>query len=325
MRPGPRAWLLAPLAVIASGCEHASPAPAESGTSWRVPAPAGLAGSPQFTVVAAEPDPAIVVDPAARSRIAATGQAWKIRHEASGIVLLLVPPGEFMMGSPEAEPLRDDDEPRHRRVLGRAFYLSQTEVTQAQWDRIMGARPSAGAVSGDHPVGQVHWHDCQDFLAKAGGGLRLPTEGEWEYACRAGTHDAYAGALAELAWFADNSGDRPVDAQALWDSMPDRAEYARRIMEAGCRPHPVAQKAPNAWGFFDMHGNAAEWVEDAHAGYPADGGSEAFADASPDGKRVLRGGGWKSLAANCRAASRSASLPGAAREVYGLRVARSAG
>ena len=317
-----RAPLLAILAALATGCGGGRPEPPP--TEWRSHGPAGPLDPAQFAVLAAEPDPAVVVDEAARARIVATGKPWMIRHEASGIVMLLVPPGDFSMGSPASEPLRDDDELQHRRSIRRAFYLSRTEVTQAEWERVAGANPSFASGVPDHPVAQVRWNDCEAFVAKAGGGLRLPSEGEWEYACRAGAPGEFAGDLREMAWFADNSGDEPIDAQHLWDSTPDRAEYARRIEAAGCRSHPVGLKAPNAWGFHDMHGNAAEWVADAHADYPAGGGSEDYAANSADGKHVIRGGGWKSLAANCRSASRSSNLPGEARAVYGLRVARSA-
>ena len=243
-------------------------------------------------VVRQDPDPAVVTDAAARTRMEATKLPWKVRDRKSGIVMLLCPPGEFMMGSPASEAGRDDDETQHRRVIRNAFYLSETEVTQEVWEKAMGANPSyfKGATK---PVEQVSWNDCVRFCESTG--LRLPTEAEWEYACRAGTTGAYAGDLASMAWFADNSNGRT---------------------------NPVRQRKPNAWGLYDMHGNVWEWVADAYAEYPKGGGAEEAARAAEGGARVLRGGGWLNVASNCRAAFRGDYAPGGAHGNLGFRVAR---
>jgi formylglycine-generating enzyme required for sulfatase activity len=264
------------------------PSPADRGESK----PSAGAGPSWATVVARDPDPAVVTDAAARARMAATGLPWKVRDNKTGIVMLLCPPGEFTMGSPASEAGRDDDEVQHRRAIRRAFYLSETEVTQEAWERLMGGNPSyrPGAAN---PVEQVSWDDCVRFCETAG--LRLPTEAEWEYACRAGTTGAYAGDLASMAWFADNSGRQS---------------------------RPVRQRNPNAWGLYDMHGNVGEWVEDGYAEYPKGGGTEEAARAAEGGARVLRGGGWPSRASRCRAAGRFDFAPGVTDRSFGFRVAR---
>ena len=271
------------------------------------------------TVVARDPDPSVVTDAAARVRMAATGFPWKVRDNKTGIVMLLCPPGEFTMGSPASEADRYGVELQHRRVIRQAFYLSETEVTQEAWEKLMGGSPSCfkGAAN---PVEQVSWNDCVRFCASAG--LRLPSEAEWEYACRAGTTGAYAGDLASMAWFADNSGRKPLDAEALWKR--DVVNYEKTVLDNGCQSRPVRQRKPNAWGLYDMHGNVWEWVEDSHSEYPKGGGTEEAARAE-GGARVLRGGGWGDGASNCRAAFRARDALGDAHYDVGFRVARTPG
>jgi formylglycine-generating enzyme required for sulfatase activity len=296
---------------------------AELDRPLRFGAPIRFSFSPRYTadwatVVSFDPDPAVVTDARARIRMAATGLPWKVRDKKTGIVMLLCPPGEFTMGSPESERLRYDDEVQHGRVIRNAFYLSETEVTQDVWQTHMGANPSyfLGATK---PVEQVSWNDCVRFCESTD--LRLPTEAEWEYACRAGTTGAYAGDLASMAWFADNSGKKPLDADALF--WRDQGNYPQTLVYNGCQSHPVRQRKPNAWGLYDMHGNVWEWVEDGYAEYPKGGGSEEAARFAEGGVRVLRGGGWDFNASSCRAANRHCFVPGSAGNgVFGFRVAR---
>jgi len=245
------------------------------------------------------PDPAVVTDAAARARMEATGLPWKVRDKKTGVVMLLCPPGEFMMGSPASEARRVDDETQHRRVIRTAFYLSETEVTQEVWEKAMGANPSyfKGATG---PVEQVSWNDCVRFCESSG--LRLPTEAEWEYACRAGTTTAYS------------FGDTITEKQARFGS--------------GDGPVACGSFPANPWGFHDMHGNVWEWVEDEYGEYPKEGGTEV-ARTADGGTRVLRGGGWSGggrswsgLASGCRAADRYEGAPGATRVFNGFRVAR---
>lgn len=242
-----------------------------------------------------------------------------------GMRLIYIAPGSFQMGSPASEKGRNPDEQRHTVTLTRGFYLSETEVTQAQWQQLMGANPSGNQDCGpDCPVEQVSWEDCQAFIrrlnALEGTDLyRLPTEAEWEYACRAGARTAFSAGkitllhcqkdpvLDPIAWYCGNSG---------------------------FLPHPVAQKAPNAWGLYDMHGNVQEWCQD-RAGWrnPINGSTGVFTGTYRAGaidplsvsgdRRVLRGGAWNSSARDCRAAKRIVFKPSVRRTYIGFRIARS--
>ena len=201
--------------------------------------------------------------------------------------LVLIPTGRFSMGSPADEPERDEDETQHEVTFTRPFYLGRYAVTQEQYERITGINPSyfKGA---KNPVEQVSWDDTQMFCRKVGGVtgqlLRLPTEAEWEYACRAGTTTAYYAGHAEsdldrVAWYIANSKSQT---------------------------HPVGQKRASAWGLYDMHGNVWEWCQDWYAPY------RALPAADPQGPaegqvRVVRGGAYYRAAKLCRAAHRGKS------------------
>ena len=163
------------------------------------------------------------------------------------------------------------------------------EVTQGQWEAVMGSNPSRFPECGlDCPVEQVSWEDAQEFIRRlnamdGAGTYRLPTEAEWEYAARAGTTGDRYGNLNAIAWYADNSGV--------------------------ARPHPVGQKAPNAWGLHDMLGNVWEWVEDWYDSYP--GGAVTDPRGPGSGShRVHRGGGWLINAGYCRSSNRNYDTPG---------------
>jgi len=199
-----------------------------------------------------------------------------------GVKLEMVwcPSGSFMMGSPESEADRNWDETQHRVTLTKGFWMGKTEVTQRQWMAVMGSNPSTFKGT-DLPVEGVSWEDCQEFCKKlneklAGGRYRLPTEAEWEYACRAGTTGPYAGKLDDVGW---SSG----------------------ISEG--RTHEVGQKRANAWGLYDMHGNVREWCQDWYDRYPG-GNVIDPAGAMSGSYRVLRGGSWYFNAYGCRSAYR---------------------
>jgi formylglycine-generating enzyme required for sulfatase activity len=189
--------------------------------------------------------------------------------------LVLIPAGKFMMGSPDSEQGRRGDEgPQHEVIITKPFYLGLTEVTQAQYEAVMGTNPShfKGATN---PVEMVSWNDATEFCKKLSEktrqAVRLPTEAEWEYACRAGTKTRFSfgdsdSALGDYAWCSSNSGDKT---------------------------QPVGQKKPNAWGLYDMHGNVREWCADRYGGYPKGTVSDPFGTASGD-RRMLRGGSWYS-------------------------------
>jgi sulfatase modifying factor 1 len=233
-----------------------------------------------------------------------------------GIEMIRIPSGTFMMGSPANESGRSDHERQHKVTLSRGFWLGKTEVTQRQWKAVMGENPSK-IIGEDRPVERVSWHDCLEFcnalsrlegltpaylISEAGvtwnesaDGYRLPTEAEWEYACRAGTTGPFAGDLDEMAIYSRNSG--------------------RKTSAVGIR-------RANSWGFHDMHGNVAEWCWDA---YEKDYGAGWVMDPiGPDeGEfRVQRGGNWHFNAMGCRSASRGADKSDTLRNRLGIRLSR---
>jgi len=197
-----------------------------------------------------------------------------------------IPAGTFMMGSPENEDERFSRETQHKVTLTRPFEMMVTPVTQALWQAVMGNNPSRFK-GPDLPVENVSWDDAQEFIQKLNqmlgtDSLRLPTEAEWEYACRAGTTGARYGELGEVAWYYDNSDQKT---------------------------HPVGQKAPNAWGLYDMLGNVWEWCQDWHGSYPS-GPVTDPTGPSAGSFRVDRGGSWRNYARGVRAALRGINLPG---------------
>jgi formylglycine-generating enzyme required for sulfatase activity len=226
-----------------------------------------------------------------------------------GMSFVHIPTGTFFMGAAEDEAgARADEHPRRQVEITRTFQLGRYEVTQAQWQAVMGASPyaldrsnpyynlpgmAARITRPDHPA-TVSWNDAQTFIARLnamedGGRYRLPTEAEWEYAARAGTTTAYS--------FGD---ERALLGRYAW--------YGEDFASGGT--HPVGSKAPNPWGLYDVHGNVWEWVEDRYA---ADAYVEA-AGADPQGpeteeRRVVRGGSWHVTAGDWRSAYRKAYAP----------------
>ena len=216
-----------------------------------------------------------------------------------GVEFVWVPPGQFQMGSTSSEA-DDDEQPVTQVRISRGFWMGKYEVTQAQWQSVMGSNPSRFTnCGGDCPVERVSWEDVQEFIGKlnarsGGRPYRLPTEAEWEYAARAGTTEERYGDLDEIAWYDSNSG------------------YTT---------HRVGEKAANAWGLHDMLGNVWEWVQDWYGSYP--GGSVTDPTGPGSGSyRVLRGGGWFISARNCRSAYRGLISPGFRNGDLGFRLLR---
>jgi formylglycine-generating enzyme required for sulfatase activity len=232
------------------------------------------------------------------SALVATGMDPFAHLWLEALRLVDIPAGTFRMGSPKKEKDRDDDEGPQREVtITRPFRMGALTVTQGCWEALMGANPSRFTGDPRLPVEQVSWDDIcgqEGFLARLnaltegarpeGQAFRLPTEAEWEYACRAGTDTAYS------------FGDDPAD---LGDHgwFDDNAEG---------RTHPAGQKKPNPWGLFDLHGNVWEWCQDVwhddYKGAPKDG--SAWMDGGNQARRVLRGGGWSGYARVARSAYR---------------------
>ena len=222
----------------------------------------------------------------------------------SGIRLKLVPAGELLMGDPWFEESR----PAHRVRISQAFYVGIFPVTQKEWSKVMRTNPSRFKGS-ELAVENVSWDDCQDFIKRLNeaappGGLRLPTEAEWEHACRAGSRTIFS--------FGDE--ERDLDLHG-WFRQNSKGQT-----------HPVGRKKPNAWGLYDMHGNVFEWCADWFDGdyYRQFCGDETVADPSGPAsgfERVLRGGCWDSEPSGCYSGVRSLALPQTKKPYIGFRVA----
>jgi len=238
-------------------------------------------------------------------------KAGQIKTNGMGMKLAYIPPGEFVMGSPESEPKRDAGETPHRVKLTRGFFLSVTEVTQYDYQRVMATNPSYHCATGDgrgrlagvdtkfFPVEQVSWNQARDFCLRLSRNenarYRLPTEAEWEYACRAETKTAsYRGA-------------------------PLTSEHANSDGKF-YRPVPVGRFPANPWGLFDLHGNVSEWTADWFAPYPADDATDPTGPATETDFRVHRGGSWYLNARGLRSAARDAAAPGSGQNTIGFRV-----
>jgi formylglycine-generating enzyme required for sulfatase activity len=246
--------------------------------------------------------------------------AFGVSALLDGTGMVTIPPGEFLMGSPNGN---DDERPVHRVRISKEFEMGKCEVTQAQWEAVMsdahgGPGPRVVNVDGaavsnrpsrfkgaSLPVESVSWEDVALFLKRlnareTGHAWRLPTEAEWEYACRAGGEQG-AG-LAAIAWYKANSGDQT---------------------------QPVATKEPNAWGLHDMQGNVAEWVQDWYSPnyYENSPGADPKGpEAGPEtgSYRIFRGSCWHNTSENCRPAIRGFDFPVSRFDYVGFRLVRTA-
>jgi len=227
-----------------------------------------------------------------------------------GMAFNYIEPGTFMMGSPEDEPGRREDERRQQEVtLTQGYYMQTTPVTQGQWVAVMGSNPSHFDECGtDCPVDSVSRNSAEDFIAALNDledtdRYALPTEAQWEYAARAGSTTAFAnGEITETG-----DGYDPVLDSMGWYYYNSQVDYDSR-WGAGRGTHPVAQKEPNAWGLYDMHGNIWEWVSDWYD--------------SGEIHAVARGGGFRSTARDCRSGYRTDGSPSARSFNNGFRIVR---
>jgi formylglycine-generating enzyme required for sulfatase activity len=205
----------------------------------------------------------------------------KEKNSAVG-TFIPIPAGEFKMGS---ENGLDGEKPVHKVKITKPFEIGRYEVTQEQWQDVMGNNPSKFQGEAHLPVERVSWEDVQKFIKelndkKDGYIYRLPTEAEWEYACRAGSTGDFAGNIDEMAWYDKNSGNKT---------------------------HPVGQKKANAWGLHDMHGNVAEWCNDWYLEFyyrESPSADPSGPSSSEYSYKLFRGGSWQSPAENIRSASR---------------------
>jgi len=236
-------------------------------------------------------------------------KAWTI-HEL-GLEMAWIMPGSFTVGSLASVDGRYNDECKHQVVLTKGYWLGRYEVTQGEWETLMGNKPSYFKNAGRRvPVENVSWEEAMEFCRKLTEGERsagrltpnyeysLPTEAQWEYACRAGTTGPYytgsgKSALSRAGWWKDNSGNKT---------------------------NPVGEKSANDWGLYDMHGNVWEWCYDWYGKYPS-GWAIDPAGPSSGSIRVLRGGSWRNNARNCRSANRNGNTPSARGIILGFRLA----
>jgi len=269
--------------------------------------PAGLVEFLPAFYVSPEGFPAECRDFQAEQRRVSEEEGLPVEVENSlGMKFRLVPAGTCLIGSPETEPGRGETELLHPSVFGRHFYLGKFEVTQREWQMLMTDNPSRFRGE-DLPVEEVTWYDCQEFIRRLNeregltrqNGYRLPTEEEWEYACRGGAMTAFcfgedAARLGQWADYADNN-------------------YAATS--------PVGKRRPNILGLYDMHGNVWEWCQDLFKTYPGD---STPLDQGHDWRNV-RGGNWYVAAAECRSANRCRLPPLSQGNMLGFRILRQIG
>jgi formylglycine-generating enzyme required for sulfatase activity len=276
--------------------------------------------------------------------------------------MVFVKGGTFQMGSNDGE---SDEKPIHS-VTVSDFYIGKYEVTQKEWQDVMGNNPSLTdrGIGDNHPVNQVTWYGILVFYNKLSmkegftpvysisgstnpdnwgnvptsgnstwdavtcnwnaNGYRLPTEAEWEYAARGGSTGSpttYAGSnnIDKVAWYASNSGDKIIDADYI--KKTDTENFDKRILDNGCKTHPVGTKKPNELGIYDMSGNVWEWCWDWYGSYSSS--SQTNPRSSISGSyHALRGGSWYSYVYRCRIASRMYNYPHGRSYVNGFRLAR---
>ena len=259
-----------------------------------------------YTILEQAPNATAVPDADVRAAIVASGFPWRVRDNSSGIEMLLIPSEKIYLGCSKSNDYDcdDDETPIHLVELSRAFYLSKTEVTQEQWQAKMGTNPSSFSGNANNPVEQVSWNDIAGFNNHTG--LRLPTEAEWEYAYRCGSFTAF-----------HSFPDRPngTDADSLLGNI------AWFDCNGGCQTQPVAGKAANGFGIYDMSGNVEEWCNDWYGDYSA---SNAIDPAGPGvgAYRVVRGGSWDDISLKCRSSARNNIDPDTRLSYVGFRVAR---
>lgn len=317
-RPGGTRWtkrltelgLTEPLVELLGACVEEDPADRPADAAELAERITALCGAKAPAAVAPAPPPALERSAAVTNSI--------------GMKLVVIPAGEFQMGSSKAadEHAADNEEPRHRVRITRPFYMAATEATQGQYRAVTGQSPSQFRGSDDLPVEQVSWLDavkfCNELSAReqltwyyridgksvtiaGGNGYRLPTEAEWEYACRAGTTTIYScgddeSRLNDFAWIGVNSGGRS---------------------------HPVGEKPANAFGLYDMHGNVFEWVWDGFdPGYYRRSPTDDPTGSQSSVNRIHRGGGFSHPPDNARSAVRVPAIPSFANLALGFRVAR---
>ena len=242
-----------------------------------------------------------------------------------GIKFMLIPKGKFLMGSPKTDKDRNwVAESQHEVTISQNFQMGATEITQAQWQKVMGNTPSF--FGGDElPVENISWEESVAFCnrlsempeeKKAGRKYRLPTEAEWEYACRAGTATPFHFGSELNGSQANCNGNYPYPKIEGWFGTKNKGPYLQKSS-------PIGKYRANAWGLYDMHGNVWEWCSDYwHDDYPSGSVTDPIGPATGSA-RVIRGGGWDCFAMQCRSARRSWDHPSNRNRAVGFRLALS--
>jgi formylglycine-generating enzyme required for sulfatase activity len=261
-----------------------------------------------YTILEQAPNATVVLDATVRANIVASGHPWHIRDNSSGIEMLLIPGGTFNMGEEGSATSLV-----HTVTLTKAFYLGKTEVTQAQWQAKMGSNPSYFSGNANNPVEQVSWDDIVGFNTVTR--LRLPSEAEWEYACRGGTTTAFH----SMPGYPNGTNDDSLLGNIAWYSN-NNGEYGSSTYG----PKPVAGKAANAFGLYDMSGNVWEWCNDLSDNYPAGNATDPTGPSvgGYGDYRVRRGGHFYAGSETCRSSLRNGRDPGTRDFNIGFRVAR---
>lgn len=270
-----------------------------------------------LTCPLAAAEPALAVAPLSADEAKACQRNWAKYlavpidvKNTIGMKFALIPPGQFEMGSPKSEEWHRPNEVLHRVTLTKAFYMSVTEVAQAQWQIIMGSNPSF-EIGDKLPVDTVTWDQaaefCRKLTKKEGVTYRLATEAEWEYACRAGTTTPF------------HTGATISPDQANYDGNSTYGKGVKGIFREG--PSKVGSLAANAWGLHDMHGNVWEWCADWYAEYPKEAVRDPTGPAHGE-HRIIRGGCWINFPAVCRSANRGEIPPRSWNFHTGFRVVR---
>ena len=235
--------------------------------------------------------------------------------------MVFIPAGEFNMGSPSGESGRQRDELLHRVTISRPFYMGRYEVTNARYRMLRSGHDSReyerlSFNGSNQPVLHVSWNDAKAYCDWSGSGLRLPTEAEWEYSCRAGTKTAYHWGESPddgKGWC--NSLTPSVKKKFSWDWPSFKWEDGFTVTS------PVGKFRANAWGLFDMHGNVWEWTNDWYGKYPKNAVVDPQGPSSGE-HRILRGGSWLKGPQYCRSARRADFAPDFTSFSMGFRVVR---
>jgi formylglycine-generating enzyme required for sulfatase activity len=244
-------------------------------------------------VLKASVDRSIVTDAFLAEQITSVALPWRVCDRVTGIEMVLIPPGKYMRGAlPGDDEANEDERPSHEVTVTKPFYLGVYPVTQRQWTKAVSSDPSEFKGQ-DLPVETVSWTDVDQYL-QAAKGLRLLTEAEWEYACRAGSSRARYGELNDIAWHAGNSRGST---------------------------HPVGGQRSNSFGLHDMLGNVMEWCSDWYGAYPRGHLVDPTGPASGS-NRICRGGAWGYSGKSCRASSRLGVSPSSRGRLLGFRVVR---